>query len=169
MTTPERPSDWDEPVSIPEVDTSFHLIVVPFDGSHPAERALAYGGRLAAVSDAEIVVVVAYDPPITVRRRGSLTLDQLRGEMEEEANELATEAVEQLQARGMRSRGIVVRGDIVDAILQTTDDESADIIILFRHTPPHEIHTQGGWRELGHGSVADRVARHAKVPVLVVS
>lgn len=169
MTTAERPPDWDEPVTIPDVDTSFDTILVPFDGSHNAERALAYAARLAGVTEAQIVVVVAYDPPITVRRRGSLTLDRVRSEMEDEASTLAVEAVEQLQVRGAPARGVVVRGEIVDAILEIAGEEGADIIILGRRGLSHDVRSQSSMREQGHGSVADRVARHAEIPVLVVS
>jgi nucleotide-binding universal stress UspA family protein len=169
MSTPERPADWDQPVTIPEVDTAFATVLVPFDGSRGAERALAYAARLAEVTGAEIVIVVAYDPPITVRRRGAITLDQIQSEMEEEATSLAVEAVEELEARGNEARGVVVRGEIVDAIIETAEGEGADIIILGRRGLSHDLRSQGGMRELGHGSVADRVARHADVPVLVVS
>jgi nucleotide-binding universal stress UspA family protein len=164
----EHPTDWNDPVSIPDVDTGFDLVMVPFDGSRSAERALAYATRLADITGAEVVVVVGYDPPVTVRRRGALTLESLRAEMEEEANELATEAVEAIHSRGQRARGIVVRGDIVDAILETAEAESADILILGRQGLSHEMRTKGNLRELGHGSVTDRVVRLASIPVLVV-
>ena len=89
-------------------------------------------------------------------------------ELEEEANELATEAVEQLVARGMSARGLVARGDIADTILETAERDSPDIIILGRRGLSHDVRSRGGRRELGHGSVADKVARNATVPVLVV-
>jgi nucleotide-binding universal stress UspA family protein len=169
MTDPQRPPDWDEPISIPEVETRLDRILVPFDGSHAGERALGYAANLARATEGEIVVVVAYDPPITVRRRGALTLESLRIGMEEEAHSLASESVELLRAMGLGARGIVVRGEVVEAILDTAETEEAAIIILGRHGLSHEMRSVGGRRELGHGSVADKVARHAEIPVLVVS
>ncbi len=164
----QRPDDWAEPVSIPEVDTGFDMILVPFDGSSTAELAIGWASAVATATNGEIVVLVVYDAPITARRRGGVTLASLQADLEAEANELATEAVEQLLAREMSSRGLVVRGDIADSILDTAERESADIIILGRRGLSHDIRSQGGRRELGHGSVADKVARNAAVPVLVV-
>lgn len=134
-----RPADWDEPVELPSVDLDSRTIVVPFDGSHAAERALAGAGALAPRSGAQVVVVVAYDPPITLRRRGGITLEGQRREMEDEARALAEESVQLLVGRGVPARGVVVRGDVVDAILETAQNEAAD-----------------------------RIARHAEVPVVLV-
>ena len=64
-------------------------------------------------SRAEILAVVACDPPVTIRRRGILEVEHLRVEMEEDAKEIATEAAELLLARGLRVRGIVVVGAVV--------------------------------------------------------
>lgn len=168
MSDAQRPGDWDQPVSIPVVKTSFERILVPFDGSHTGERALGYAAALAEVSGGEIIVVVAYDPPLTVRRRGALTLDRLRLGMEEEAQELARESAGLLIERGLEARAVVVRGEVVDAILETIESDRADIVILGRRGVTHEIRAHGGRRETGQGAVADRVARHADVPVLLV-
>jgi nucleotide-binding universal stress UspA family protein len=79
----QRPPDWEDPVKIPDVDTEFRTILVPFDGSHCAEIALAYAVVLARRSSANVVVVVAYNPPVTIRRRGSLVVQDTRADMEE--------------------------------------------------------------------------------------
>jgi nucleotide-binding universal stress UspA family protein len=166
--TSERPRDWDEPVKLPSVDTGFDDILVPFDGSHAAELALGYAAALAVYSGGEIVVVVAYDPPIMVRRRGALSLDSMRTEMEEEAHGLAAESVALLTEKGARARGMVVRGEVIDAILDTAAEEKADIIIMGKRGLSSEMRVHGGRPGLGHGSVADKVIKHAEIPVLVV-
>jgi nucleotide-binding universal stress UspA family protein len=167
MTDMARPADWDSPVEIPEVETSLEKIVVPFDGSKAAERALGYAAAFAGYSGGEIVVVVAYDAPITVRRRGGITLEGRRTEMEEEAHELATESASLLAERGLRARAIVVRGDVADAILDTIDAETANIAILGRTGLTSEARG-GNRREWGSGSVTDKIVRHASIPVMVV-
>jgi nucleotide-binding universal stress UspA family protein len=166
--TDERPADWDEPVTLPAVDLSFERILVPFDGSHASEHALAWAKEFSGRTGAEVIVVVAYDPPFTVRRRGGITLESLRHEMESEAQSLAEEAVQLLVDRNVRARGIVVRGDVVDAILETAQDERADIIFLGRRGLSSEARAKGGRHELVHGSVADKIARHAQAPVVLV-
>ena len=157
-----RPDDWDEPVVIPEVKRDLDRILVPFDGSHAAERALAHADAVAERSGSEIVVIVAYDPPVTVRRRGILMVEQLRHDMESDAHELATESVGLLLERGRRARGIVVKGDIVQAILETAGAEGADLIVMGRRG-------LGQLQGMLLGSVSEKVARHASVPVFLVS
>ena len=62
----------EEPLQIPDVKRSVETILVPVDGSTGSERGLAYGSLLTDVTGAEIVVVVAYDPPIAIKRRAGL-------------------------------------------------------------------------------------------------
>ena len=40
----ERPADWESPVVVPEAEVP-ERILVPFDGSHNAERALAWATK----------------------------------------------------------------------------------------------------------------------------
>ena len=167
MTDMARPADWDAPVEIPVVDTSLQKIIVPFDGSKAAERALGYAAAFARYSSGEIIVVVAYDPPITVRRRGGITLEGLRSEMEQEAHDLASESASLLIEKGLRARAIVVQGDVADAILDTMDDEGANIAILGRSGLTSEARG-GDRRGWGSGSVTDKIVRNATIPVVVV-
>jgi nucleotide-binding universal stress UspA family protein len=167
MSDAARPADWDAPVEIPEVDTSLEKIVVPFDGSKAAERALGYAAAFARYSGGEIIVVVAYDPPITVRRRGGITLEGLRTEMEEEAHDLASESASLLVEKGLRASAVVVRGDVADAILDTIEAEAANIAIMGRSGLTSEA--RGGDRkDWGSGSVTDKIVRNASIPVMVV-
>jgi nucleotide-binding universal stress UspA family protein len=172
MTDTLRPDDWDDPVRIPEVETTVAKILVPLDGSHAAERALGYADALARRGDSEVVVVVAFDPPLTMRRRAGIMVEDARHRMEEEATELAEESVALLRERGNRARGIVVRGDITEALLETIEDESADLVVMGRRGVTAEVRKQrpvvGAVQAVFHGSVADKVSRHARVPVLLV-
>lgn len=172
MTDHQYPEDWAEPVVVPDVVTDFRTILVPFDGSHSAEQALGYAVVLANGRDAEIVVVVAYNPPVTIRRRGSLVVPDARAEMLAEAEALASEAAGLLGSKGCRARAIVIEGDPVDGVLQAAADENADIILMGRRGLSSELRTiqklVSGLSGGVHGSVAEKVARHATVPVLLV-
>ena len=166
---PERPHDWDDPVVIPELDTVFDVLLAPFDGSHAGELALAHAERVAVATDGEIVVVVAYDPPITVRRRGILEVEHERSAQEAEALELAEESARILVERGRRARAIVVRGEPASAILETAETEGADLVLMGRTGLGNELNKGLPFlRDLRMGSVAEKVARHATVPVLLV-
>lgn len=162
-----RPDDWENPVEIPTLDRP-SVVLVPFDGSHSAERALAWAARIGSVGS-EVVVVVAYDPPLTVRGRGAAYVEEAKAALAEEARDLAEESVSQLVARGVAARGVVMRGDIARGILETAEQESADLIVMGRQGITHEV---GGVADrfltMLSGGVADKVARHAAVPVLLV-
>jgi nucleotide-binding universal stress UspA family protein len=162
------PADWDQPVEIPEAPRP-RKILVPFDGSHTAERALAWSILAARNNDAEVVVVVAFDPPLTVKGRTATYVDEMKATLEDGARGLAEESVALLLDAGVAARGVVVKGDVARAILETAEDEAVDLIVLGRQGVTHEA---GGsverFRALMSGGIAEKVSRHASVPVLVV-
>jgi nucleotide-binding universal stress UspA family protein len=163
-----KPDDWERPVEIPDAARP-QRILVPFDGSHNAERALSWGILAARNNRAEVVVVVAFDPPLTVRGRGAAYVEEMKVTLEEEAKGLAEESVQALLAAGVTARGIVAKGDVARAILQTADDESVDLIVLGRQGLTHEAGDKlEQFRRLMSGGVAEKVSRHANVPVLLV-
>jgi nucleotide-binding universal stress UspA family protein len=171
MTNLARPDDWDDPVQLPEVRAP-RRVLVPFDGSHNAERALAWAELIAASASAEIVIVVAYEQPLTMRGRGAAYIETVRDELAVEATHLAEEAVGLLRAHDVSARGIVVKGEPARAILDVADDEECELIVLGRQGLTAEVRGVSGaldrFRELLQGGVADKVSRHASVPVLVV-
>lgn len=166
----QRPADWDEPVVIPETPRPGRILI-PFDGSHTAERALAWGTLAARNNDAEVVVVVAYDPPLTVRGRKAVYVEEMQASLEAEAKGLAEESVSLLLAQGVRARGMVVRGDASRAILTAAEQEDVDLIVLGRQGVTHEVGRSvdlDAFRHLLTGGVAEKVTKHATVPVLMV-
>jgi len=170
MNAQTRPQDWGDDVVLPEVSTP-KRVLIPFDGSHNAERALAWGAYVAARADMEIVVVVAYEQPMTMRGRGATYVEQVRDDLEAEALALATEAVELLKARDLGARGVVVKGDISRAILDVAEQQECELIIIGRQGISAELGRDAVMdrvRDMLQGGVADKVARHAAVPVLTV-
>ena len=165
----QRPETWEEnEVTIPEIPRP-RKILVPFDGSKNAERALAWSVLAATNNDAEVVVVVAFDPPLTVRGRGAVYVEEMKATLEGEARGLAEESVTILQGRGVTARGVVVRGDVARAILETAEEESVELIVIGRQGVTHEMGDKlDRFRALTSGGIAEKVSRHATVPVLVV-
>ncbi len=171
MTALARPDDWDDPVRLPPVVTP-RKVLVPFDGSHNSERALSWATLIATRADAEVVVVVAFEQPLTLRGRGAAYIETVREELETEAVHLATEAVELLKGQGVAAKGVVVKGEPARAILDTVDDESCEVIVIGRHGLTAELRGLAGaldrFRDLLQGGVTDKVTQHATIPVLVV-
>ena len=171
MSNLPRPDDWDDPVQLPTV-TAPRRVLVPFDGSHNAERAMAWAELIATRADAEVIIVVAFEQPLTMRGRGAAYIEVVRDELTAEATHLASEAVALLQGHGVNARGIVVKGDPARAILDAAADEECDVIVIGRHGLTAELRGISGaldrFRDMLQGGVADKVTGHASVPVLVV-
>jgi nucleotide-binding universal stress UspA family protein len=137
-------------------------ILVGTDGSDSAWRALEWAKDIARMRDATVTVVCAFDSPKSFRKRGSLYLEEARSSLEEEAKEIVAEAVEELNQSGIEADGVAFEGEPDDAILGQADASEADIIIIGRGG-------REGVKDYLMGSVAERVIRHAEIPVFVVT
>ncbi len=171
MSDLQRPDDWQLPVAVPDI-AALRRLVVGFDGSHTAEGALGWSDLLAGMSGAEIVVVVAFESPLTRRGRGATYVDALRRELRDEATELAEEAVALLLERGRHARAVVVQGEPVAAIVKVFEDEEADVVVVGRRGLAAELSGLPGAVERIRGrligSVAERLVQVESVPTLVV-
>jgi nucleotide-binding universal stress UspA family protein len=158
----KTPEIDDEELRIPEIKTTIARILVPVDGSPGSQLGMAWADMIAGTTGAEVIVIVAFNPPIAIRRRGNLETEHLQTEMEDDAKEVATEAAQLFMDRGRNARALVVRGEAAAAILETAESQDVDLIVM-------------GRRGLGHikgllvGSVSERVSRHADIPVFLAS
>lgn len=140
----------------------FQRIVLPLDGSPEAERLLEIAAPLAAGRDAEILLLRTVPPFIP---GGSPYLPHVVRGMEEQtlATEAAQDYLDALAAKvpiGKVTTSVTAIGQPALAILRFADDEGADLIAL-------STAGRGGVVRLLLGSVADKVIRGARVPVLV--
>ena len=171
MTPTDRPAHWHEPVSIP-IPVLPERILVPFDGSLNAERALGWARLVSLGTDAEVIVLVGYTQPLTMRGRGAAYVEAIRDDHLTEATELAQEGVQALQAAGTTARGIVLKGEIARGIIETAAEEGCGLIVIGRQGLTAELGGVAGTRDrfldLLQGGVCEKVTRHSDVPVLVV-
>jgi len=136
-------------------------ILFPTDSSEQCEKVKEAVIAMARSSQAAVVVMHAFNPPLTLRKRGAIMIDEFKSSMEEEATEIVTEAVESLQAAGISATGLAVEGTAAEAILKAIEDEQPDLVIMGSRGA-------GGWPGVRLGSVAERVVRHSPVAVLVI-
>ncbi|MFC7319205.1 universal stress protein [Halomarina halobia] len=132
----------------------FNNILVPTDGSDTAEAALEHAIDLASRADAVIHVVYVAD--VTVARGGPM-LDLLT----EEGQRATKEAASRVSGAGLSVTRAVVEGKPSRAILEYADEARIDLIVM-------GTHGRTGLDRLFMGSVAGRVVRLAKVPVLTI-
>jgi nucleotide-binding universal stress UspA family protein len=133
-------------------------IVVGYDGSEAATRALDRTGDLAAAF-ASTVVVTSISPVMTGAAHGGGSTDPTHPPEEQRA--LLDKAQATLAARGVTADAQLGMGDPADAIVQLADERDADLIVVGTREP--------GFFErlLGH-SVSESVQRHAHCDVMIV-
>lgn len=130
-------------------------ILLAYDGSEHSTKALEKASSMAAEDDE---VVVFYVVPAVLMEEFK-DLDPAVSKTR--AHEVLNEAVDTLKARGKRVRGVIHEGDVAEEIINFASELKCSIIII----------GSKGMSKIGRfslGSVAEKVARHADRPVLIV-
>jgi len=137
-------------------------LLVPIDGSDPADAALEF--TLEEYPDADITVLSVIDP--TDIGYGSIeaapsTFEHLQDSAEERTEQVLDEAKARAEEHGMDVTGETVIGMPSRAIVEWAENNDIDGIVIGSHG------RQGVTRVL-LGSVAESVVRRSPVPVTVV-
>jgi nucleotide-binding universal stress UspA family protein len=130
-------------------------IVVAYDGSEPAKKALTMGERLLKEGDETIIISVV--PRGEMERLMEISPVFTREDFEN----LIDETTFKLRDRGVRVKGFVLEGEVADEIIEFAAKVNCDLIIL-----GHKGVSKTSSFTLG--SVADKVSRSATRPVLIV-
>jgi nucleotide-binding universal stress UspA family protein len=134
-------------------------VLVPLDGSELAAHAIPEAIRLATGTDGAIVLAVVLDP---MRQPSFGQPDTWRATVRESAYEYLNAIAREVKAQGVGVNCVVLTAeDIAGAIVDQAILESADLIVM-------STHGRGSLGRWIYGSVADRVAQAARVPVLLV-
>ena len=129
--------------------------LVAFDGSETSDKALKQAASLMRPDDELLVLMVV--PVAAIAEFADVPPDISTAK----AQGLVNAAVARLRDDGVKALGMVRQGDIADEILKTAADLAVDIIVIGHR----------GLSKIGRfalGSVADKVARYATRPVLIV-
>lgn len=142
-------------------------VLCPTDFSDPSYEALRSATELALHFDAHLVVVhiVPTVPVIAspVDGLGAPAMDVGRyvREMTVQSEKMLAETVHDRVPAEVPVRLVVTYGDPADEILAAADRENADAIVI-------ATHGRTGWRRFLFGSVAEKVMRFAKCPVMTI-
>jgi nucleotide-binding universal stress UspA family protein len=141
-------------------------ILVPIDGSALAAQALPYARKVAA-DHATLVLLRVLSVPEPIRDAVGRTIvpvdDAARWSEDAARTDLEAVAAENRQSEpdGVRFITEVRTGDPAETILRVASERAADLIVIASHG-------RGAVGRVAFGSVADRVARAAQVPVMIV-
>lgn len=130
-------------------------LLVAYDGSEAAKKALEHGINLLKPEDRLVIISVV--PSATIKEFADVDPEISIARAQESINEILNE----LLRKNINVIGIVKEGDIADEILKLAMDLKCDLIVV-----GHKGIGKIGRFQLG--SVADKVARYANRPVLIV-
>jgi len=132
-------------------------IVVGYDGSEPAKRALSAAAELAGGADVTVVSAVQL---ASVTGRGPIpAVDPY--EVAERQRELAEAAAFLRETRGIAPREVEGHGDPADVIIDEAKAVGADLVVV-------GTRGLGAAARLVLGSISTKVLHHAPCDVLVV-
>ena len=158
-----------------EVITMYDRILVPLDGSRFSTRALKYAADLAPRYCAALVLVSVVEPERVIPSVADPTgmaspvvanaaVEQARYLEERNrtrARRYLAGKVRALKAEGIAAEYVLEYGHPAEAIMKTAKKKKADLIVM-------ATHGRGGLKRAFMGSVADKVIRESREPVLVI-
>ena len=145
-------------------------LVLGYDGSDCAKKALEKTTALAArIDDAVVVVVYAFEFSVGYVPMGmtdspllmSAEFDQHIQLVRDFGDEQVAEASKTLAAAGVASETVVIEGSPVEALLETARDRNATLIVVGSHG-------EGAVSAAFLGSTALKLLHHTDIPVLVI-
>ena len=138
----------------------FHHVLIGYDGSAQSKKALEYGIDFAMHAGAELTIVTVFSR--VPEYFGSPQYDDLVGRMANEARQAAEMAAEQARAVNIEKVNVeVLEGSAAERLLAVAEARGCDCIVVGSRG-------RGEMAGLLLGSVSDRLAHHARVPVLIV-
>jgi len=145
----------------------YHKILAPLDGSTFAECALDHVKAIAkGCAVPEIVLLRVVEPihssDLAAYAEAGIDTAMLMHDVEAGAQLYIAKMAEELKKGGLPVRGMVATGWAADSIISFAEKENVDLIIM-------STHGRSGIGRWFMGSVADKVVRHSKVPVLTVA
>jgi nucleotide-binding universal stress UspA family protein len=145
-------------------------ILCPTDFSGPSFEALKIANDMASDYSAKLYIVnivtpmpyLSAPPAFTTSGiPGSIDLVAYRKSLEASAKTNLGKLVKKSVSKKIKAMPIIAYGDAAEQILKIADEEKIDLIVI-------ATHGRTGWKHFVFGSVAEKVIRMAKQPVLTI-
>jgi nucleotide-binding universal stress UspA family protein len=152
----------------------YNRILAPVDGSKLSECSLDHVKEVASGCHvSEVILLTVIEPEQLYADYGTQSHieDQIRkkDELQKKAKEKAEQYLEQIKEKltkqGLAVKSVLIQPEInksaAEIILDYANNNSIDLIII-------SSHGRSGVTKWAFGSVADRVVRHSRIPVLTI-
>lgn len=143
----------------------YQHIMVPLDGSELAECVLSHVISIATGCQIPRVTLIRVVTPIKLYGQET---DMLTGDFErlvqtnrDVAKKYLDEKAEMLATKGVTAQTVVTFGIVVEALLDYAEKNNVDLVVI-------ATHGRSGISRWVWGSVADRILRGSRMPVLMV-
>ncbi|HKO51421.1 MAG TPA: universal stress protein [Polyangiaceae bacterium] len=140
---------------------SFERILVATDFGDSSQRALDFALEIAEKFGSELTLVHSWETPNYSYAAGLYLPVDVSAQIERAAVERLNEALTQLKQRFPAAKAVLRAGVPWEEVLNAAREVKADLIVL-------GTHGRRGLERALLGSVAEKVVRMARVPVLTV-
>ncbi|MBI2870024.1 MAG: universal stress protein [Chloroflexi bacterium] len=142
----------------------YRHIMVPLDGSKLAECVLPHAAVLAKV--AEKITFTRVTTPFRLYEGIETRIhDEMRRKLESDESEAARRYLDDIMARqnyySIPVHSVVLFGKVTEQLVDFAEKNGVDLIVM-------ATHGRSGVSRFAWGSVADRLLRTSRVPVLMV-
>ena len=146
----------------------YQKILIPLDGSELAECSLEHAKTVVQACHMADVIILHVVVPFSVQTMPALgeadddALSRIREQNRKDAEEYVLKVKDTLKKQGIATRAVTIVGNPADEILGYTEKNNVDLIVM-------STHGRSGLSRFFFGSVADKVSRHSRVPVLLIA
>jgi len=143
----------------------YKKILAPLDGSELSECSLKHVTAIAKGCAVPGVVLLHIIEPPTYTAYAVISqelLSDILRKSKTKTKRYMAKAVDKLKKNGINAKTVIIEGMPSDEILNYTEKNQVDLIIM-------STHGSSGLTRWAFGSVTDKVMRNSPVPVLVIA
>jgi nucleotide-binding universal stress UspA family protein len=139
----------------------FQKIVLATDGSEYSANVVKYAIELAKISEAKIYAIYVVDTGVFTSIPMDVAWTNMYELLKQEGNVATNQVESEAMAANIEVESITVEGHPAEEIIKLAEDKSADIIVM-------GTLGKSGLDRFLLGSVAEKVSRTSKIPVMIV-
>ncbi|MDK2892745.1 universal stress protein [Methanohalophilus sp.] len=139
----------------------YKKILIATDGSEQNRRAINYGIELARLSEAKVYVIYVVDTASFESIPMDGGWEMMYELLEKEGREITDTVSDMIKENNIDVESRVLEGHPSHEIIEFAENNDIDLIVM-------GTHGKSGFDRFLLGSVAEKVTRNSKVPVMVV-